>query len=163
MSGVGSSPSLTAQKRRLDTLLTFHACSAAAIGGLAIIFPHMFGIFFGEEAHGSLVRWNPDDGQTKITHVVIRIYGALICGQSIIVWHVRKCSDGELRRALVFAYFVVFSLTSLVLVRSQFTDDHWHTVNWVNISFFVALALFYGWFCFFNPPPTFEGLDNMVK
>ena len=38
------------------------------------ILPHFFGFFLGEEWHGSW-RWNPDEGQVKITHVVIRLYG----------------------------------------------------------------------------------------
>jgi len=118
-----------------------------------------FSFFFGEEWHGSW-RYNPDDGQVKITHVVIRLYGALILGQAFIVWHIRKSGDGEVRRGLVRAYFVVFVLTTLVLVRSHLTDDHWNVFNCFNILMFASLASFYGWFSFVSPPPVFEGLDK---
>ena len=150
------------QKKRLDLLLACHASVAAVSGSLAVLFPHLFGFFFGEQWHGSW-RFNPDDGQVKITHVVIRLYGALIIGQAFVVWVVRQSADGHVRRGIVRAYCLVFVLTLLVLLRSHFTDDHWRWHNWANIILFGALAAFYGWFYCFNPPPVFEGLDKAVN
>eukprot|EP00928_Gymnodinium_smaydae_P076835 TRINITY_DN59930_c0_g1_i1.p1 TRINITY_DN59930_c0_g1~~TRINITY_DN59930_c0_g1_i1.p1 ORF type:complete len:190 (-),score=37.88 TRINITY_DN59930_c0_g1_i1:56-571(-) len=150
-----------AQKGLLDLLLACHGAVAAVSGSLAVLFPHLFGFFLGEEWHGNF-RWNPDDGQVKITHVIIRLYGALILGQALIVWQVRLISDGEIRRGIVRAYFVVFTLTAAVLMRSHFTSDHWHMTNWLNILAFLGLALFYGWFYWFKPPPVFEGIDKMT-
>ncbi|CAK0862093.1 unnamed protein product [Prorocentrum cordatum] len=150
------------QKKRLDLLLACHASLAAVSGSLATLFPHVFGFFFGEQWHGSF-RFNPDDGQVKITHVVIRLYGSLILGQAFVAWAVRQSADGHLRRGIVRAYCLVFTLTMLVLLRSHFTDEHWHWFNLANIILFAGLAAFYGWFCYFSPPPVFEGLDKAVS
>merc|ERR1712190_356035 len=95
----------------------------------------------------------------KIHLVIIRLFGALILAQGVIVWHVRTCSDGRLRRGIVKAYSFAFSMMALVLLHSQLTAGVWRMLNWVNIVLFSGLGLFYGWFCFFQPPPVFEGLD----
>eukprot|EP00446_Apocalathium_sp_SHHI-4_P015335 CAMPEP_0177199948 /NCGR_PEP_ID=MMETSP0367-20130122/25951_1 /TAXON_ID=447022 ORGANISM="Scrippsiella hangoei-like, Strain SHHI-4" /NCGR_SAMPLE_ID=MMETSP0367 /ASSEMBLY_ACC=CAM_ASM_000362 /LENGTH=194 /DNA_ID=CAMNT_0018648341 /DNA_START=58 /DNA_END=643 /DNA_ORIENTATION=- len=150
------------KKRRLDLLLLAHTIVAAVCGSLAVLFPHLFGLFLGEGWHGAFLRWNPDDPQVKLTHVIIRLYGALILGQAFIVWHVRHTADGAMRRGIVRAYFVVFSITSLVLLRSHLTDQTWHMSNWVNVLLFTGLAIFYGWFYWFSPPPVFESLDKVV-
>eukprot|EP00930_Biecheleria_cincta_P039071 TRINITY_DN26875_c0_g1_i1.p1 TRINITY_DN26875_c0_g1~~TRINITY_DN26875_c0_g1_i1.p1 ORF type:complete len:163 (+),score=21.39 TRINITY_DN26875_c0_g1_i1:19-507(+) len=157
-----SSTSATLQKQRLNLLLTAHAAVAAVCGVGAFLLPHLFCFFLGEEWHGSW-RWNPDDGQVKITHVIIRIYGALIVGQAIIVWQVKQTDDGALRRGVVKAYFVVFTLTFLALLRAHLTDSTWHVINWLNILLFGALAAFYGWFSWVNPPPVFEGLGKAMS
>lgn len=150
------------QKNRLDVLLACHVFVAALCGSLALLVPHLFGFFLGEEWHGSW-RFNPDEGQVKITHVVIRLYGALILGQAFVVWAVRQSADGYVRRGIVRAYCLVFVLTLLVLLRSHLTDDHWRWHNWANILMFAGLAAFYGWFYYFSPPPVFEGLDKAVN
>mmetsp|Transcript_101976 Transcript_101976/g.227870 ORF Transcript_101976/g.227870 Transcript_101976/m.227870 type:complete len:164 (+) Transcript_101976:94-585(+) len=149
-------------KHRLDLLLTVHTVVAASAGLLALLLPHCFGFFFGEQWHDSW-RYNPDDGQVKITHVIIRIYGALIVGQAFIVWHVKQSADGDVRRGIVRAYFIVFSLSGLVLLRSHLTDDHWNFYNWGNVFGFIGMAAFYGWFYAVNPPPVFEGLDKAMS
>lgn len=79
-------------------------------------------------------------GESKITHLVIRIYGALILAQAWITWSARKC-DAQIRRALiqvhgfeqnvgkdgcqtchtVQAYWFCFTLTALALLRAQVT------------------------------------------
>eukprot|EP00933_Yihiella_yeosuensis_P000857 TRINITY_DN101370_c0_g1_i1.p1 TRINITY_DN101370_c0_g1~~TRINITY_DN101370_c0_g1_i1.p1 ORF type:complete len:156 (-),score=17.75 TRINITY_DN101370_c0_g1_i1:119-586(-) len=147
------------QKQRLNLLFLVHSITAVSVGVLAFLLPHIFGFFLGEEWHGSW-RWNPDDNQVRISHVTIRLYGALILGQAIIVWEARKSEDGTFRRALVRAYFVVFTLTFLALARAHFTDTHFHALNYLNLAMFGALAVFYGWFTWFQPPPVFEGLDK---
>eukprot|EP00435_Cladocopium_sp_Y103_P048433 s18_g14.t1 len=129
----------------LNLLLTVHSGVAFCFGLCAFFLPHIFGFFLGEEWHGSW-RWNPDDGQVKITHVVIRLYGALIFGQGILTWAAKETDDGQVRRWVVRAYAVVFSLTTVALLRAQFTDSTWHALNWLNILLFAALAAFYSWF-----------------
>eukprot|EP00929_Paragymnodinium_shiwhaense_P093682 TRINITY_DN53905_c0_g1_i1.p2 TRINITY_DN53905_c0_g1~~TRINITY_DN53905_c0_g1_i1.p2 ORF type:complete len:161 (-),score=25.88 TRINITY_DN53905_c0_g1_i1:262-744(-) len=150
------------QKNRLDVLLLVHTAFATSAGVGALLVPHLFAVFLGEEMHGRIFRWNPDDGQTKLTHIVIRIYGALIVGQAVIVWNVRKCNDATIRRAIVQAYCIVFTLTATVLLRAHLTDDGFHPLNLLNIFIFALLAAFYGWFCM-QPPPVFEGIDSMLK
>ncbi|CAJ1406053.1 unnamed protein product [Effrenium voratum] len=109
----------------LNLLLTCHTVVAWTIGALAFLLPHCFGFFLGEDWHGSW-RWNPDDGQVKITHVVIRLYGALIFGQGFLTWAAKQTDDGHFRRAAVRAYAVVFGLTTAALLRAQVTDSTWH-------------------------------------
>lgn len=152
--------SLSVQKQRLNLLLTVHSGVAFCFGLCAFLLPHFFGFFLGEEWHGSW-RWNPDDGQVKITHVVIRLYGALIFGQGILTWAAKETDDGQVRRWVVRAYAVVFSLTTVALLRAQFTDSTWHALNWLNILLFAALAAFYSWFSIVQPPPVFEGLGKV--
>lgn len=153
--------SLTASKKRLDNLLVAHGTVAAVSGLLAVVFPHLFAVFFGEEWDGHF-RYNPSDDHVKIAHVVIRLYGVLIFGQALLVYAARGVDDGIFRRRLVKAYFTIFSMTTLVLLRSHFTDDHWHLYNWLNILLFLALSGFYGWFAFFQPPPVFENVRKML-
>ncbi|CAE7943214.1 ML4 [Symbiodinium necroappetens] len=124
--------------------------------------PHLFGFFLGEEWHGTF-RWNPDDGQVKITHVVIRLYGALILGQSFLTWAAKQTDDGRVRLAAVRAYAVVFGLTTLALLRAQLTDSTWHVLNWLNLLLFACLAAFYGWFSLVQPPAVFEGLGKVTS
>lgn len=93
-----------------------------------------------------------------------RLYGALILGQSVITWHARKISDAQVRRALVQAYWLVFTLTALGLLRAQTTPggdlSPW---NWTNIFFFTGLAVAYGWFAFFERIAVFEALGKSEK
>merc|ERR1711957_927653 len=92
-----------------------------------------------------------------------QMYGALVFGQSFIVWHARSSADGQMRKGIVRAYFIIFSLTTLVLLRSHFTDTHWHIANVLNLLLFGSLAAFYGWFYLVSPPPVFEGLDKAMQ
>mmetsp|Transcript_56267 Transcript_56267/g.127931 ORF Transcript_56267/g.127931 Transcript_56267/m.127931 type:complete len:169 (-) Transcript_56267:296-802(-) len=147
-----------AHKCLLDKLFLVHAFFAFLVGILAVLVPHLFGIFLGEGLHGSFFRWNPDDEQVRLTHVVIRMYGALVFGQGIMCYTMQWVSDGVVRRSVVVAYFVVFLLTEIVLLRSMLTDTHWHSVNALNVGLFFFLTCFYGWVGFAQPPPGFEGL-----
>ena len=104
-------------------LFVVHAAVSLCSGVLAFAFPHLIAFLFGEEYHDRL-RYNPDN-ETKVfflpcyfpgwvrkqapfdwsllqvTHVVVRIFGALVLGQAWLTWHARKISDGEVRRAFV--------------------------------------------------------------
>merc|ERR1712039_173818 len=115
----------------------------------------------GEPWHG-IVLVKVQNDHLRIAHVIIRLFGALIVAQGVVVLFVRKCQDGELRRGIVKAYFVAFALMAIVLIWSQMTDRYWRMSNWMNIILFSALASFYGWFSFFQPPPVFDGLDRVT-
>ena len=68
-----------------------------------------------------------------------------------------------MRRALLQAYWVVFTLTSLALLRAQVTaGGNMAASNWFNIVGFVGLALAYGWFAFLEQERAFEGLGKMT-
>ena len=119
----------------------------------------------------------------QVAHVIVRLFGALVLGQSWLVWHARKITDGEIRRAFVQvcasraraclsagvtppplqAYFGVFTASTVALLRSHLTDPYWHPVrNPVCILCFGFLAVFYGWFALLQKPVVFEGLPKTV-
>ena len=87
------------------------------------------------------LRDNSDSSQ-KVTHLVTRLYGALILGQAWITWNARRITDAHIRRALVQAYWAVITLTALALLRFQTTpglnQSPW---NWANM-------------CVSRPPPA---------
>jgi len=91
---------MVSRKHSVDVLFTVHAAIALVVGLLAVILPHAFEHFmiaYDEEGVGG---YHPG-GEAKITHLVIRLYGALIVAQSWIVWHARTQATGAMRRALV--------------------------------------------------------------
>eukprot|EP00928_Gymnodinium_smaydae_P004028 TRINITY_DN11411_c1_g3_i1.p1 TRINITY_DN11411_c1_g3~~TRINITY_DN11411_c1_g3_i1.p1 ORF type:complete len:183 (-),score=16.66 TRINITY_DN11411_c1_g3_i1:246-794(-) len=155
-------PEIQGQKSRLNSLLAVHAGIAFFCGSVAIVMPHFFGWFFGEEWHSTLV-WRLEHEHQQVHHVIIRLFGALIFTQGVIVWNVRNCQDGVLRQGIVKAYFIAFSIMALVLLYAHLTAKYWRASNWVNISLFTGLSAFYGWFSFMQPPPVFEGLDRMSQ
>ena len=89
-------------KRRIDTLFILHAVFAALVGALGFVAPHVFEWCLIH--HGERLRWR-DNGAggdaSKVTHLVVRLYCALIAGQAWIVWHARTLSDAHVKRALV--------------------------------------------------------------
>mmetsp|Transcript_234 Transcript_234/g.791 ORF Transcript_234/g.791 Transcript_234/m.791 type:complete len:162 (+) Transcript_234:94-579(+) len=149
------------QKLGLDLLFYIHAGFACSIGLFAVLTPHLFGWFLGEEFHGSW-RWNPSEGQVKVTHVVIRLYGALIFSQSFIVWQVRRTQDLELRQAVVRAYCIMFMLSSVVLLRAHITEEHWHPLNWLNLLVFMGLTAAYSYFVWAMPMKFFESPEKSI-
>ena len=137
------------------------------------------------------------DASSKIEHLSLRLYGALILGQvrlcaaaaqsqsrsrcralhsdtslvalraralqAWITWKARRINDGSMRRVLVQAYWGVFTLTALSLLRAQVTPGGgMNTLNWINIGLFVGLAGCYGWFAFFEKPSAFEGIGKVT-
>ena len=147
-------------KQRINALLGAHAAMAALTGSLAVALPHLFEWFMVHHGESFALRDNADASQ-KVTHLVTRLYGALILGQAHIAWSARQSSDAFMRRALVQAYWLVFTLTSLALLRFQTTpglaQSPW---NWANIFLFSTLAVAYGWFAFFERVAVFEALGK---
>jgi hypothetical protein len=101
-------------------------------------------------------------GEGKITHVMIRLYGALVGLQAWFVWNLRKTDDPQLRRNAIAGYAVLFAVSALTLARAQLTEgggmSPW---NWANISVFSALAAAYAYFAVFLPRSSFESLGRM--
>lgn len=144
------------KKHSVDLLFTVHAAFALIAGLFAILLPHFFEHFmisFHEDGSGG---FHPG-GEAKITHLVIRLYGALILAQSWIVWHARTQATGAMRRALVQAYFGMFTITALALLRAQLTTGGgFNAFNWLNIILFAGLAGYYGWWIFVQPLSVWE-------
>ena len=61
--------------------------------------PHVFEWFMVHHGEKLTLRGNGDD-ESKVTHLVIRIYGALILAQAWMTWSARKC-DAQIRRAMI--------------------------------------------------------------
>jgi hypothetical protein len=74
-------------KNRVDILFICHSICALISGSLAFIFPHLFEFFMIH--HGETLTLRDNDPADKVTHLVIRLYGALIIGQV----HISLCSD----------------------------------------------------------------------
>ena len=87
-------------KRRIDALFAGHAIMAGVLGTLAVLLPHLFEWMLVHHGEKFSLRDNSDVSQ-KVTHLVVRLYGALILGQAWIVWHARRISEPAVRRALV--------------------------------------------------------------
>lgn len=158
---------MSATKRRVDTLLQVHAAVAAASGAAAFLLPHVFEYFLiphGESlsvSGGGSSRGNTGDA-SKIEHLSIRLYGALIAAQAWICWSARRAASAEMRRALVQAYAACFALTAAALLRAQLTPGGGlAAANWLNIAGFAALAAAYGYFALFERIAVFEGLGKV--
>lgn len=140
------------QKFRLDSLFVGHAVVAWICGALAILMPHTFEAFW--VPHEDDLGVHPG-GPEKIVHLVVRLYGALIFAQGFIVWSARSVADAAMRKGLVQAYCIAFTLTFLALLRAQLTGGM-GALNWVNIGLFAGLAGVYAWFIFVEPIHVFE-------
>jgi hypothetical protein len=150
-------------KQRVNALLGAHAVMAAVTGSLAVLTPHLFEWFMVHHGEAFALRDNADASQ-KVTHLVTRLYGSLIVGQAVIVYSARQSSDAFMRRALVQAYWLVFTLTSLALLRFQTTPGlNQSAWNWANIALFVSLAVSYGWFALFERISVFESLGKAER
>jgi len=147
-------------KSRINSLFAAHAFMALITGSLAFLLPHLFEWFMVHHGEHFALRDNADASQ-KVTHLVTRLYGSLILGQAWITWNARRISDAYIRRALVQAYWLVFTLTALSLLRFQTTpglnQSQW---NFVNIFLFTGLSVAYGWFAFFERIHVFEALGK---
>lgn len=68
-------------KKKIDMLFLCHSGFAAVCGLFAFILPHVWEYFF--IPHGEKLRFrdNAVGAEQKITHLTIRLYGALIIAQ----------------------------------------------------------------------------------
>ena len=56
-----------------------------------------------------------------------------------------------------------FPNSTFHLQRSQLTTSDGgktHYLMWLNTLLFASLTALYGWFCFFEPPRTFDSLES---
>lgn len=151
---------LRSTKRRVEALFVFHSVFALVAGSLAFALPHVWEFFMIHHGEKLSLRGNTGDS-SKVEHEVIRLYGALILGQAWITWRARAISDAHTRRALIQAYFGVFLLTTLALLRAQLTPGgNLSAANWINIALFAGLTAGYGHFAFFEKVAAFEGLGK---
>ncbi len=108
-------------KRRVDILFLFHALFATVLGLCAFLVPHVFEWVLVHHGETLKLRDNAESEQ-KITHLIIRLFGALIMSQGWIVYNARETSDAHTRRSIVQSYFLCFFCSSLALLRAQLTE-----------------------------------------
>ena len=149
---------MTVTRKRVDTLLLVHACVAAVSGVLAYVLPHVFEFFFLPHGETLLGRANTGDS-SKLEHLTVRCYGALILAQAWITYEARRVASAEMRRALVQAYTAAFALTAAALFRAQVTEGgRLSAWSWPVTALFAALSTAYARFAFFERIAVFEGL-----
>ena len=158
--------STRATKRTVDTIFLAHAAFAFLFGLVAFLLPHVWEFFMVHHA-GEQLRFMRSGKETrtddqKVTHLVIRLYGALCLGNAWIVFSARKISEPSVRRALVQAYSAVFALMTLALLRASMTEGGSFSFYFsaANIVAFGALAACYGFFAWLQPMRVFEGLGR---
>lgn len=148
----GASPPLSyyfQPKQRLDTFLFVHSMASLVIGAVGFMNPTTAKLFFTLET----------DREAGVGRVLVRLLCCLVYAQGLIINRVRKIKDsGEVKRAVILAYFICFALSSLALVLEHCTNEGIVDGKWFGVSqIIVMLGLTggYGWFTFFQPPVVF--------
>jgi len=145
------------QKQRLDAVLLAHAALSAAGGSLALVAPNVWERL-ALHAGAPAVR---DNGtvDAKLVHVVIRLYGALLCGVAALTLAARRGAEPAFRRSLVAVFAGTSAAATLVLLRAQLTGglSGW---NWLTIGVFGGLTAAYASFVFVDRVKVFDGLDG---
>lgn len=156
----------SSQKRRIDALFQAHSLASAAIGVVSIVTPNVFEWFLVHHGQPLKLRDNSRPEQ-KVSHLLIRLFGALILGTAWIVHSARTAADASMRRALVQAFALCFSLTTAAMLRAQLTEtpgieggmNGW---NWLNIALFAALTALYLNHALFDKVTAYQGLDKAL-
>ena len=147
----GASPPLSyyfQPKQRLNTLLFVHSMASFLIGVVGFVNPTTAQLFFSLET----------DREAGVGRVLTRLLCCLVYAQGLIINRVRKINDGEVKRAVILAYFVCFAFSTLALVLEHCTNEGIVDGKWFGVSqILVMLGLTggYGWFTFFQPPVVF--------
>jgi hypothetical protein len=149
---VGNSQSSWANKELLDMLLGMHVIFALTMGLAALLFPSVFSLFLSD---GKVVGPTGD---------VIRLYGALILGQTGITAATKSSADIVLKEVnfsptiqtlltipfprllqrVASAYAIVFLTSGTCSGLSHFRPDcPWNAFNLLNVGTFWALGLCY--------------------
>jgi len=147
-------------KRRLQTLFVIHQYISYIFGGVAFLFPWMFGVFLTEgTVHNGVHNAELSGGGAAVAHLMIRIFGAMWLGQGYIAQFAAKIDDGKVKLAFIKAYFFTFAAIFLALIW-----EHLHDEGTMRGGFFGILKLMvfcglsggYGWFAFFQPPSVYD-------
>ena len=140
----------------VETLFSLHATFACFIGGLCFLLPHVGEYFL--VPHGEKLRLRDNSvREDQVPHLVVRLYGALLLATGVCSWLMRKVKDPEARRAVVRAYFTVFALSLLAMLRAQLVAGSMLLAwNWLNILLFALLTWQFGWYAFLEPQQSFS-------
>ena len=158
---MSGSPSSKQERRAgVDALFILHAALSAACGAFAVLTPHLYGCFLvphGETSCWTRVRDNANPADME-PHLILRLYGAAQLAFAFISWSVRSLRDADARRSIIRAYFGMFTLALLALLRAQLAGGSILTLwGWVNILIFLVLSAGFGHFSFVEPSSSFKG------
>lgn len=160
-----SGPSGFSNKRAIDALFVAHAVVALITGLVAWLTPQIFELVFLHRKNDALRVFGGSatrNDDQKATHLVVRLFGGLILSQAWIVWRARGISEPVMRRALVQAYSVAFTMMTVALLRAVMTQGGNFNMLFaaLNLIVFGVLAALYSWFAFLAPERVFEGLGK---
>jgi len=129
----------------IQHLFVFHSIFAVVSGAIAVLYPSFWHVFFTFD----------DKGQHReLLDTAIQLYGALIFGQSILVYTFRSqlftprggqpsAFTRQLRQGVCLAYTIVFALSFCFVVKAQIMGVMNVAAN-VNSVLFLGLAGAYG-------------------
>ena len=145
-------------KRRLKTLFLVHTYISYIFGGVAFLFPWMFGVFFTDGAVHNGVHHNSTN-EAAVAHLMIRLFGAMWLGQGYIGQYAKTIDDGKIKLAFIKGYFMTFTAITIALIW-----EHLHNEGTMRGGFFgtlklltfIGLSVGYGWFTFFQPPSVYD-------
>jgi len=128
----------------IQYLFVFHSIFAVVSGAIAVLYPSFWHVFFTFD----------DKGQHReLLDTAIQLYGALIFGQSILVYTFRSQLftprgqpspfSRQLRQGVCLAYTVVFALSFCFVIKAQIVGVMNFAAN-LNSLMFLGLAASYG-------------------
>ena len=145
-------------KRRLKTLFLVHTYISYIFGGIAFLFPWMFGVFFTDGAVNNGVH-HSDHSQAAVAHLMIRLFGAMWLGQGYVAQAAKSIDDGRIKKAFIKGYFMTFSAITVALIWEHLHNAGTMTggfFGFLKLSTFIGLSCGYGWFAFFQPPSVYD-------
>jgi hypothetical protein len=147
-------------KRRLKTLFLVHTYISYIFGGIAFLFPWMFGVFFTDGAvHNGVHHGGYPQSHAAVAHLMIRLFGAMWLGQGYIAQYAKSIDDGKIKLAFIKGYFMTFSAITLALIWEHMHNAGTMTGNFfgfLKLATFIGLSCGYGWFAFFQPPSVYD-------
>lgn len=154
----------------LDIVFVLHALIYLIMGLMVFVQPDWLDMFLmcsdsalSEAQESEEFLWTDTQRQMHYQlHTVSRLYGTMMIMQSWQVWRNRAVNDAFVRRTFVQSYFVLAILTTAVLVYGQWYTVHFHFLNYLNIAFFMSMAIVYGYFLVFLPIPAFATASHGV-
>ena len=127
-------------------------------GGIAFLFPWMFGVFFTDGAVHNGVH-HSDHSQAAVAHLMIRLFGAMWLGQGYVAQAAKSIDDGRIKKAFIKGYFMTFSAITVALIWEHLHNAGTMTggfFGFLKLSTFIGLSCGYGWFAFFQPPSVYD-------
>ena len=122
MSYSQSMSSKTVKRLGVENLFLFTFCSCALSGAVAYLLPHVFGCFL--VPHGEKLSLRDNSVRSDMEpHLILRLYGTAQLAFAYVSWSARALKDPEARRSLIRAFFLMYALCALAMLRAQLAHD----------------------------------------